>query len=590
MGAALLFSFMLFIPVHIISAGSGTIILILSLSLACLAIISIFLAVKLKENCAGRDGLRAELLNIRSEMDKKMTDLQLKHDRTARQLADTDILNGIIIESADDGIAFYDELWNLVHANTAFYRIIGLTKDEYDPLTADNLIHPDDIEFPKLRRDNLKEKDMFTSELRVKHRNGSYVTLGTKTVNVRNEGGKVIGSITISRDITSYMQLYDELRQARQEAEAGHKMMKGFMAKISHEIRTPLNSLVGFANLLLSDNVDNESRSEFAEYINFNSEKLLQVISNIIDLSRLESAQMEISYNEASISDIVREAANEARRVIRRQEKSILLAVKNQLNDNSDIVFTDSLWLKRMLNHLLDNAIKFTLEGSVEMTYGLKDSMLYFGIRDTGIGIARENLSTIFEGFNQEADGFQRLFEGLGVGLTLVKEVTEKMGGKVTVSSEKGYGSEFTLMLPYRPAGTLKISSASHKHQHDTTDWSSCRCLIVDDNADVLSYLKRVLLDTGIGVVTARSGHEALKHIREKNKIDIVLLDMQMPEMNGIEVAREIKRLNPGLPVIAQTAFIFEDDKDIILLAGCDACLIKPIRKDHLISVMGGFM
>jgi CheY-like chemotaxis protein len=166
------------------------------------------------------------------------------------------------------------------------------------------------------------------------------------------------------------------------------------------------------------------------------------------------------------------------------------------------------------------------------------------------------------------------------------------MGGKIFVQSEKGIGSEFSFSIPFRPAGSTKskFKSLSNDQSITTINWSSRKCLLVDDNKDVLIYLNRILLDTGVTILMARSGFEAIEIIKNTPDIDVVLLDMQMPEMNGIEATKEIRKIRNNLPIIAQTAFIFEDDKDIILEAGCDACLIKPIRKDHLLTVMSSFV
>jgi CheY-like chemotaxis protein len=163
------------------------------------------------------------------------------------------------------------------------------------------------------------------------------------------------------------------------------------------------------------------------------------------------------------------------------------------------------------------------------------------------------------------------------------------MGGNIWVQSEKGIGSEFSFTIPYRPAGSSRKVKVVAKLS-TTIDWSARKCLLVDDNRDVLIYLNRILLDTGINVIMARSGMEAVGIVKNTPDLDLVLLDMQMPEMNGIEVTREIRKIRKTLPIIAQTAFIFEDDKDIILEAGCDACLIKPIRKEHLLTVLSGFI
>jgi hypothetical protein len=166
------------------------------------------------------------------------------------------------------------------------------------------------------------------------------------------------------------------------------------------------------------------------------------------------------------------------------------------------------------------------------------------------------------------------------------------MGGKIFVQSEKGIGSEFSFSIPYRPAGSIKRKNTSFIDDIPLTtlNWSSKKCLVVDDNKDMLIYLNRILLDTGATIITARSGLEAIELIKEFPDIDVVLLDMQMPEMNGIEATKEIRKIRKNLPIIAQTAFVFEDDKDIILEAGCDACLIKPIRKDQLLTVMTSFV
>jgi CheY-like chemotaxis protein len=401
----------------------------------------------------------------------------------------------------------------------------------------------------------------------------------------------MLGSVTVMRDETLLKRGMEEMLKSNKESEAGNKLKAGFLANISHEIRTPLNSVVGFANLLLDDDLSREAKEEYIEHINYNSEKLLQIIGDIIDLSRLSSSQIAITYEEVSITELVNEVVNDARVIIKRTDKPIILDVKNNTGGSGDLVFTDRIWLKRVLIHLMDNAIKFTLDGSIELSCSVDNDNIIFTVSDTGIGINQENLSRIFEEFRQEVDGHHRPFEGLGVGLTLAKEVVERMGGKISVKSEKGVGSEFSFEIPYRPAGTTARSrQVTENVMSLTVDWRKKRCLLVDDNKDVLIYLNRILVDTGISILTARSGIEAIDIIKSNDGIDVVILDMQMPEMNGIETTREIKKIRSNLPIIAQTAYVFENDTDIILEAGCDACLIKPIRRDHLITVMSSFV
>ncbi|MBW6502313.1 MAG: response regulator [Bacteroidales bacterium] len=556
------------------------------------AVIIIF-SVKLRRANGELKERNRQIEEINNDLKTTNTELASQKEALSRQYSDSEKFYGMLIQSADDGISFYDREWNLKYANNAFYSIIGLTRDEYDLIFPSDLIHPDDRVYENERLNALNDKGLFESELRLRHKDGNYIILSTRSVTVRDDNGEIIGSLTISRDITKLKQVHEDLVKAKVEADASNRLKTSFLANISHEIRTPLNSVVGFSNLLLANDISPEVKEEYIEHINHNSEKLLQIIGDIIDLSRLESSQIEIAYEEASVNEIVNEIVEEARKIIKRNDKPIILNVRNEFENNSDQIFTDRVWLKRVLSHLMDNAVKFTLEGSILFSYALENDFLIFRIRDTGIGINKENLGRIFEEFRQEIDGHHRPFEGLGVGLTLAKEVIERMGGRIFVQSEKGVGSEFSFSVPYRPAGggtKLKAKSYVPDEQPHPINWSSRKCLLVDDNKDVLVYLNRILLDTGVTIFTARSGIEALDIVKNTPDLDVVLLDMQMPEMNGIEATREIRKIRKNLPIIAQTAFIFEDDKDIILEAGCDACLIKPIRKDHLLTVMSGFI
>ena len=561
-------------------------------ALIVICLVIIIFSVKLKKVNIELQEKNKQILVINLALQRTNTEQAIQTELITKEHYESDKFYEMLVQSAKDGISFYDRYWNLKYANPAFYSMIGLDKDSYLQIDHKNLFHPDDLDYQIKRVQSLVSNGFYETEIRLQHNEGHFVNLSSRSVTVRNDNGDVLGSLTISRDITRMKSDYEDLVKANFAADASSRLKSSILANISHEIRTPLNSVVGFSNLLLSDDITKEVRNEYIEQINHNSEKLLQIIGDIIDLSRLESSQIEITYEETSMTSIVNEIIEEARQIIRRNEKSIILNVKNLFEENGDLIFTDRIWLKRILNHLMDNAVKFTLDGSVELSYLVENNNIIFKIRDTGIGINKENLGRIFEEFRQEINGHHRPFEGLGIGLTLAKEVVERMGGKIFVISEKGVGSEFSFSIPYRPAGSKKnkIKAPLTAEFITTINWSSKKCLLVDDNKDVLIYLNRILLDTGVTTITARSGIEAIETIKNTTDIDVVLLDMQMPEMNGIETAKEIRKIRKNLPIIAQTAFIFEDDKDIILEAGCDACLIKPIRKDHLITVMSSFV
>lgn len=564
--------------------------LLFTLIITCSVII--YFSLKLKKVNSELRKRNKQILDINLDLQRTNNEIANQKELIAKEHYESEKFYGMMVQSANDGIVFYDRDSNLKYANSAFYSMIGLDRDSYNSFNPSDLIHPDDQDYQSKRFEALSNNGFFESELRLRHTDGNYINLSSRSVTVRSDNGEILGALTISRDITRLKHVHEDLIKAKSEAEASNRLKSSFLANISHEIRTPLNSVVGFSNLLLANDLTKEVKEEYIEHINYNSEKLIQIIGDIIDLSRLESSQIEITYEETSLNTIVNVIIEEARKIIRRNEKSIILNVKNQFEDNEDLIFTDRIWLKRVLSHLMDNAVKFNLDGSVELLYFHENENIVFKIRDTGIGINKENLGRIFEEFRQEVDGHHRPFEGLGIGLTLAKEVIERMGGKISVKSEKGIGSEFSFSIPYRPAGSLKIKhrTSIDNQSLEAVNWSSKKCLLVDDNKDVLIYLNRILLDTGVTILTARSGFEAIEIIKTTPDIDVVLLDMQMPEMNGIEATREIRTIRKNLPIIAQTAFIFEDDKEIILEAGCDACLIKPIRKDHLITVMSSFV
>ncbi len=581
------------IPVPaVLSSALFNFFIFLSLALVIICSILVYFSIKLTLSNKDLKENSSKILKENVDLKKKNKELSNQNNLIGRENNESDKFYRMLVQSANDGISFYDNDWNLIYANKAFYSMIGLDQGINNSINAGDLVHPDDRGYLKERQEALMGKGFFECELRIRHSEGHYINLSEKSVIVRNDEGEILGALIISRDISRIKQVLEELNKANIDAEASNRLKSSFLANISHEIRTPLNSVVGFANLLLSNNLTQDVKEEYIEHINYNSEKLIQIIGDIIDLSRLESSQIEITYEETSLNSIVTEIIEEARQVIKRNEKPIILNERNLFGDNSDLIFTDRVWLKRVLNHLMDNAVKFTLDGSVEFSYLRENDNIIFKIKDTGIGINKENLARIFEEFRQEIDGHHRPFEGLGIGLTLAKEVIERMGGKIYVQSEKGIGSEFSFSLPYRPAGSTRVKTKLNLEDQllKPVNWISKKCLLVDDNKDVLIYLNRILVDTGMTIFSARSGYEAIEVIKAIPDIDVVLLDMQMPEMNGIEATKEIRKIRKNIPIIAQTAFIFEDDKDIILEAGCDACLIKPIRKDHLLTVMASFV
>ncbi|MEA1887388.1 MAG: ATP-binding protein [Bacteroidota bacterium] len=567
---------------------------VISAFIVLLTLIIIFLRKRRKMNIELK--LKTEEIEqANRDLEKLNKELLDQKDKIARDLAVSERLYSIMLASADDGIIFYNTDWSVKFANPAIYSIIGLEQKDnvlFDILNDQELLHPDNSDFHLERSRAMAEKGFHESEIKVKHRNGKYVVLSTKMVEVKDESGSPVGILSISRDITSLKDTQNQLIVAKEKAEEGNRLKSTFLANISHEIRTPLNSIVGFANLLNDAHADPDLREEYVNFLNQNTEKLLQVITDIIDLSKLENNEIDISYNPVRINLILEYIEEYTKKLIERSGKEIEFSIEKGLPDDRDIVYSDDLWLKRVFRHLLDNAVKFTRAGSIELKSVLAGSSVMFTIRDTGIGISRENLKAIFEQFRQEENGHHRSFEGLGVGLTMARKVIENMDGYLWVESEKGKGSEFFFTIPYRPVDASAFVEAEKKADQlvITQDWSGKSILVADDNIDILKFLNRVLANTGINVIHAGSEHDILDIIKGKESIDLVLLNMQMPKVNGFEALMQIRKIESKLPIVAQTSFTIDQEEEDLLNAGCSACLRKPVRQDQLLSVISGFL
>lgn len=575
------------------SLSEGIGLTILAVAAGFLAIIALLSRYGIKTRLANR-GLNkqnSKLSKDISGLEEANKELDSELSKMKQELSNSEKLYGMLLTAAEDGVAYYNADWELVFANPEYYSLIGMTEEEYlliSPLKRDEmLLHPDDVGYDAVRREQLKESGIHEAEMRIRHKDSSYIVLSSKSVTIKDDNDQLMGYLVISRDITSVKETQTELIVAKERAEESNRLKSTFLANISHEIRTPLNSIVGFANLLNDVIDDKETRQEYIGYLNQNTERLLQIISDIIDLSRLENSEIEIHYEPVRINSVLDYVESHTSGLIERSGKEIKLQCKRNLKEGHDVVYTDELWLKRVFRHLLDNAVKFTRVGSIEVTSSMAGTTLMFTVKDTGIGISKDHLQNIFEQFRQEVDGHHRPFEGLGVGLTLTKHVVEQMDGYLWVESEKGSGSEFFFTIPFRPVEKVQKEKEKIKELvPESFNWGGRKILVADDNHDILKYLNRILSDTGIKVLLARSGEEALSMVIENEDLDMVLLDMQMEEMNGLEATREIRKVRPTIPIVAQTAFIFEEEQDIILDAGCDACLIKPIRQDQLYTVI----
>jgi ligand-binding sensor domain-containing protein/signal transduction histidine kinase/CheY-like chemotaxis protein len=390
-----------------------------------------------------------------------------------------------------------------------------------------------------------------------------------------------------------------DLEKAKERAEESDKLKSAFLANMSHEIRTPLNAIIGFINLLDEDQVPEDDKAEFYHIIQSNGFSLLNLINDIIDFSKIEAGQLDISFSELNLGELLNEINliydEELRRIEKNQKGKLKIKMSKSFLDKVPVLFTDHVRLKQIFSNLINNAIKFTREGTIE--YGIRDLMkdknITFYVKDTGIGIDRKNYEIIFDRFRKIEDDKITLFRGAGLGLSITKYLVEKLGGEIWLESEVGKGTEFFFKLPLKmeekPAGKKVLTMTSSGLT--IPDWKEREVLVVEDEISNFMVVESMLKKTKIEVNWAKNGEEAIDIFKKNSqKIDIILMDIKLPKMDGFEAAKEIKMINSDMPVIALTAYALPKEEHLIRKEGFIDYLAKPIIRDKLIRVMSQYM
>ncbi len=396
-------------------------------------------------------------------------------------------------------------------------------------------------------------------------------------------------------DITSLKQTQNALTAAKEKAEESDRLKSAFLSNMSHEIRTPLNTIIGLANLITEQEPDAEEKKEYSTIINQSSSQLLTLISDIIDIAKIESNQLPITKRNLCINDVMEKLYEMHYAQLRKNDrKKLHLSCSRPLNHDEAIIHTDETRLQQVLNNLINNAVKFTTQGSVEMGYSLSENRreIMFYVKDSGPGIPAAKQEIIFERFRQADDSFTRLYGGAGLGLTICKNLVELMGGRIWVNSIVGKGSCFYFTLPYErkeETQSQKLPRLLPEKRLARYSWPDKTVLVVEDTPTVLYYLRRILEMADVKCLTASNGREAIDICSTHHDIDLILMDIQMPEMNGFEATEKIRERWPNLPVIAQTAYAYSSEIERALACGCCSYLVKPLKKIELLTRLADF-
>ncbi|MBN1338171.1 MAG: PAS domain S-box protein [Bacteroidales bacterium] len=397
--------------------------------------------------------------------------------------------------------------------------------------------------------------------------------------------GAVIG---VSIDITNIKKVEVDLQAAKERAEESDRLKTAFLANMSHEIRTPMNAIVGFSELLNDPSLMAEHRKEYVALINENSKILLNLIEDIIDVAKIEAGQIRIVHSSCQVNRIIDELKDLfENEILRLKRKSLEIKVFKGNGNEGFSIISDPFRLRQILNNLLSNAVKFTSSGFIEYGYTIgRENTIHFFVRDTGIGLQKEKTDIIFERFRQAEESSTRGYGGTGLGLTITKKLVELLGGKIWVESEPGKGSVFHFILPFILADAVE-SRVERSVKTESPDWEGKTFLVAEDEQSNYELVKAILSKTRAKILYAKNGEEAVKLFRKHDEsIDLVLMDIRMPEMNGFEAARIIKGIRKPVPVISLTAYAMAEDREKSILAGFDDYISKPIKPSDLINII----
>ncbi|MCM2302718.1 MAG: PAS domain S-box protein [Flavobacteriaceae bacterium] len=375
----------------------------------------------------------------------------------------------------------------------------------------------------------------------------------------------------------------ENLIKAKLKAEENDRLKSAFLANMSHEIRTPMNSILGFSDLLMNEELSNEKKSKFHEIVNSSGKRLMNLINDVVDISKLDAKEMQLNLSVFNLNNLIDQLQNQF--YISPQNKNTKINTFKELNDEDSFINCDETRLVQVLSNLLENALKFTNKGSVEFGYRLIENNLHFFVKDSGVGINKKDHYHIFERFGQSDNEISKVKQGSGLGLAISKGIVELFGGKIWVESEQHKGATFYFTIPNCLVLNKEIS-IEVKNIQKTENSSTKTILIAEDEETNFWFIEAALEGHPFELIHVLNGKEAVEIMQAKNNIDLILMDFNMPVMNGLDATKEIRKTNTTIPIIALTAYAMTTDKEKALEIGCTDYLSKPVSKALLLETI----
>lgn len=476
----------------------------------------------------------------------------------------------IVITDPDGKIEF---------VNPKFTELTGYTLQEavgQNPRILKSGEHDD--AFYKNLWDTITSGKDWSGEFKDKKKDGSLYWESASISPLVNEDGVITHFVAVKEDITERKKMMEDLIVAKEQAEAGDRLKTAFMNNISHEIRTPLNGITGFGQLITQPDLTSDDIDSYVEILQESTDRLISTINDYMDASLLASDNLKPIVTSFDVNLLLNEIFSSYQPQTKAKNLELIMQLPPKPVDFQ--LTTDRELLRKVINHVLGNAVKFTKKGNISFGYQIEGDTIQFWAKDTGIGISAEVIKTIFNPFSQEESGSTRSYEGSGLGLTIVKGIINKLGGEVWLSSKKGKGTQISFSLPV--ISPLEKTPVMTPVELEVNSITEPLILIAEDEDSNFFYLQVLLKKTSAKIIRAFNGKETVEFCREKPEISVVLMDIKMPVMDGIEATKQIKTFRKNLPVIAVTAHALTGDEHRILQAGCDDYISKPLKKETL--------
>ncbi|NQV01405.1 MAG: response regulator [Bacteroidia bacterium] len=500
-----------------------------------------------------------------------------------------------LYQSSSEAILMIDNKGIVKSINNEFTKLFGYDPKEIVGKNIDEMIVPRYLSDEGARNTNraLTNERVEMESVR-QHKSGMLIDVSILVTPTFIDGA-IVGAYGIYRDITERKRIEKSLIIAKEKAEESDRLKSAFLSNMSHEIRTPMNAILGFSGLLSDPGSTEDEKIEYIDIIRERGNDLMRIISDIIDVAKIESGQLKINIKDCKVNQLLEDIHVVFSRIIQKQGKTLVeLKTSLQVADPEFTILTDPQRIRQIITNLVENALKFTETGEIEFGYIIKEDFgigksIEFFIQDTGIGIPEEMHKAIFERFRQVDDSHTRKYGGAGLGLTICKNLAHLMGGELNLTSEIGKGTRFTITLPMWTISPLKEEPVKEKSTTREQDWKDKVILVAEDEESNYTFIEHVLKRTGVKLLWAKNGKEAV-NMAHTERVDLILMDIRMPGMDGYEATEIIKKENKSIPVIAQTAYALKGEKELSMGAGCDDYIAKPIDITEMMGILSKYL